>query len=175
MKRNLMPLLGVAFVAAVAATGIFYGLLIPRLTASSEASAAPAKPAGRAQDSGPSLNIPAGQRAVTIHPAESGGVVAMLRPGSRVDIQVLNPRQAFELRRLLEDVEVLAVGSGADGGSGRQAITLLVAPEDSDRLSLADASMQVRLALRNPNDHALAGQRTLSPAALVAARIDAKP
>lgn len=31
MKRNLMPLIAVAFVAAVAATGIFYGLLLPRL------------------------------------------------------------------------------------------------------------------------------------------------
>jgi hypothetical protein len=31
MKRNLMPLIAVAFIAAVAATGIFYGLLLPRL------------------------------------------------------------------------------------------------------------------------------------------------
>lgn len=173
MKRNLMPLLGVAFVAAVAASGIFYGLLIPRLTAPSESRAAAGAP-GRAVDSGPSLIIPAGKRAVTIHPTESGGVVAMLRPGSRVDIQVLVPRPEMELRRLLEDVEVLAIAA-PEGGNGRPSITLLVGPEDSDRLSLADASMQVRLALRNPNDHALSGQSAVAPAALVAARAGAKP
>jgi Flp pilus assembly protein CpaB len=36
MKRNLMPLLGVAFVAALVATGFFYGLLIPRLRGGGE-------------------------------------------------------------------------------------------------------------------------------------------
>lgn len=35
MKRNLFPLLGIAFVVAIAATGIFYGLFVGRLSASS--------------------------------------------------------------------------------------------------------------------------------------------
>jgi Flp pilus assembly protein CpaB len=39
MKRNLVPLLGIAFVVAVASTGIFYGLLNGKL----QSSAAPAK------------------------------------------------------------------------------------------------------------------------------------
>ena len=39
MKRNLVPLLGIAFVVAVATTGIFYGLFVGRLR-DSEASAA---------------------------------------------------------------------------------------------------------------------------------------
>lgn len=156
MKRNLFPLLGVAFVAAVVATGIFYALLLPRLrsTASDHppAVAAASPRAAERGDRGPSLAIPAGRRAVSIHPAESSGVVALLRPGSRIDIQVIDTRGAAQLRRFMEDVEVLGV-QGAD--AQRPVVTLLVRPEDADRLSLADASTQLRVVARNPNDRSV--------------------
>ncbi len=226
MKRNLMPLLGVAFVAAIVATGIFYGLLIPRLRGTAPAASprtevvsaraldrgatlraedlrvversdpeSPARAvagleqavgltllepvsanqpitetllAQRGAGGGASLAIPAGKRAVSIHPLESSGVVAMMRSGSRIDIQVLQPgAPGLVLRRLLDDVEVLSV-TGQE--NPRPVVTLLVAPADADRLSLADASMQLRLVLRNPNDRSLEGQRTLSPADLAVAR-----
>ena len=48
---------------------------------------------------------------------------------------------------LLEDVEVLSV-LGENNGQGRPILTLLVGPQDADRLSLADATMQVRVVLR---------------------------
>lgn len=153
MKRNLIPLLGVAFVAAVVATGIFYALLLPRLrstaTAHAPSTAAAAPRAPERGDRGPSLAIPAGQRAVSVHPAESSGVIALLRAGSRIDIQVIDARGTGQLKRMMEDVEVLGV-QGADGQ--RPVVTLLVRPEDADRLSLADASMQLRIVARNPND-----------------------
>jgi len=226
MKRNLMPLLGVAFVAAIVATGIFYGLLIPRLrgTASAdtphtvvlstkaldrgavlraedvrlvewEGSALPAHAvpsmeqavgltllepvtanqpitemlmARRGAAGGASLAIPSGKRAVSIHPAESSGVVALMRSGSRIDIQVLQQGgQGLVLRRLLEDVEVLSV-AGLE--NPKPVVTLLVAPADADRLSLADATTQLRLILRNPNDRWKEGQQTLAPANLATAR-----
>lgn len=154
MKRNLFPLLGVAFVAAVVATGIFYALLLPRLRVSAAAPApvtAAPKPAGRA-DTGPSLGIPKGSRAVSIHPAESAGVISLLRAGSRVDVQVIDTRGAGQLKRMMEDVEVLGV-QGAEGA--RPVVTLLVRPEDADRLSLADSSMQLRVLARNPNDRSV--------------------
>src|SRR5688572_30097792 len=44
MKRNLFPLLGIALVVAIAATGIFYGLFVGRISAASTAAAA--NPAG---------------------------------------------------------------------------------------------------------------------------------
>ncbi len=205
MKRNLMPLLAVAFVAAVVATGIFYGLLIPKLrntaSADSDGSVVVAaraidrgatlrpedlrmvEPAGqrpaqalssveqaagatvleplapnqpitlplivRRGTSGPSVAIPNGRRAVSIHPAESSGVVAMLRSGSRVDIQVIDTRQGAKVNRLMEDVEVLSV---MDADHAKPVVTLLVGPEDADRLSLADALQQLRVVARNPND-----------------------
>ncbi|HEY3439149.1 MAG TPA: Flp pilus assembly protein CpaB [Paludibaculum sp.] len=226
MKRNLMPLLGVAFVAAIVATGIFYGLLIPKLRGTASADTprtvvvstkaldrgavlraedvrvvewdAAAMPphsvpgmeqavgltllepvsanqpiteplmARRGAAGGASLAIPSGKRAVSIHPVESSGVVALMRSGSRIDIQVLQPSgQGLVLRRLLEDVEVLSV-AGVE--NPKPVVTLLVAPPDADRLSLADASMQLRLILRNPNDRAVEGQKTLAPANVAAAR-----
>lgn len=227
MKRNLMPLLGVAFAAAVVATGIFYGLLIPRLRTTASAdegqqvvaaarnldrgavlrpedlhlveAAQAATPPGvvrsidqvvgltllepvtanqllttggltrRGATGGASLAIPAGKRAVSIHPAESTGVVAMLRSGSRVDVQVVDTRGTQQLRRLLEDVEVLAV-LNTDNHAARPVVTVLVDPDSADRLSLADATLQVRLVLRNPQDHTGTGQRSFSVSALVPAQ-----
>jgi Flp pilus assembly protein CpaB len=220
-----MPLLGVAFAAAIVATGIFYGLLIPRLRGTASADAprtvvVSTKPLDRGavlraedvrvvewQDAklparsvagadqaigltllepvsanqpitetlmarrgaagGASLAIPAGKRAVSIHPVESSGVVAMMRSGSRIDVQVLQPGgKGLVLQRLLEDVEVLSV-AGLE--NPKPVVTLLVAPSNADRLSLADASMQLRLVLRNPNDRSADGPKTLSPANLSAA------
>lgn len=217
MKRNLMPLLGVALVAATVATGIFYGLLLPKLRGTVSANSQPgvvvvaargldrgavlkaedlktaaADPRGvpqggmssvdqavgrtllepaqagqavtakmmanRGEAGGASLAIPPGYRAVTIHPAESTGVVALMRSGSRVDVQVLSARglEGMRLHRMLENVEVLHV-LGAGEARERPVVTLLVPPREADRLSLADAAMRVRLVLRNPADAAKGG------------------
>lgn len=228
MKRDLVPLLGVALAAALIATGFFYGLLIPRLRGTGEAAATrqvlvaqryldrgtvvraedfdrvrlpdgtappnaplaveeavgrtllepllPRQPltlaalAPRGSAGGASLAIPAGMRAVCIHPSESSGVVALLRSGGRVDVQVLEPRATGgpRLRRLLENVEVLSAPASETMRSGKPAVTLLVSPHDADRLSLADAALSVRLVLRNPADSASEGPLTLSTAALAA-------
>jgi len=219
MKKNLMPLLGVAFVAALVATGFFYGLLIPRLRGGGETvdarSAVVAKRAlgrgalltaedleraavdplkmpkdpapaidsvaglnlleavgpgqpitlsmltRRGESGGATLAIPAGMRAVTIHPAASGGVVSMLSAGGRVDIQVLDKASGqIKLRRLMENVEVLSVSQN------RADVTLLVRPADADRLSLADAAMSIRIVLRNPSDKAVSGPQVVESAAL---------
>lgn len=202
MKRNLLPLFGVALVAAVAATGVFYALL-PAGAAGGDASAQAAvivaardialgtalrpedlreqpwkqgaPPEGvvrlasdavgkvalrpitagellRAGSLGPAgagalAAIPRGLRAVSLHPVDSQGVVAMLQPGSRVDVQVVNVRGETYAKRVLEEVEVLQVQKG----DGQHAVVTVVAkPEDADRLSLADALQQIRLLARNP-------------------------
>ncbi len=219
MKKNLMPLLGVAFVAALVATGFFYGLLIPRLRGGGEtvdarsavvakralnrgalitpedlerAAIEPSKmpkepirsieaalgltllePAGpgqalsasmltqRGESGGATLAIPSGMRAVTIHPAASGGVVAMLSAGGRIDIQVLDKSSGLlRLRRMMENVEVLSVSQN------RSDVTLLVKPEAADRLSLADAAMSIRIVLRNPSDKATSGTQVIESASI---------
>ena len=226
MKRNLMPLLGVACVAAIVATGIFYGLLLPRLRGGVSAGAPGAMvaaarsldrgtvlksddlklvsldpksvPVGamfsadqaigrtllepvqasqaltskvladRGVAGGASLAIPTGFRAVTIHPIDSMGVVALMKSGSRVDIQVLARSQqaGMSLHRMLENVEVLHVHAGNIDSQARPVVTLLVPPREADRLSLADAAMRVRVVLRNPADSASSGPSALTPANL---------
>lgn len=229
MKRNLMPLLGVALVAATVASGIFYGLLLPKLRGNATANAgSTVVVAGRGLDrgtvlksedlrvvpgdaknfpagamagvemavgrtllepveagqaitskaladrgvvGGASLAIPAGFRAVTIHPVESSGVVSLISPGSKVDVQVLNakPGEALALYRMLENVEVLNVFGANHEAGARPVVTLLVPPREADRLSLADAVMRVRLVLRNPSDNASDGPSMMAPSALFSA------
>lgn len=204
MKKNFLPLFGIALVAAAAATGVFYALL-PQGAASAHAtvvvaareidpgarlraedlrleawkqgplpdgalrlaSEAAGKVALRPLAAGELLKaadlapagagalaaIPPGMRAVSLHPVDSQGVVAMLEPGSRVDVQVVNLRGQPYARRMLEDVEVLRVQKS---DLQRPAVTVLAKPEDADRLSLADAQQQIRLLARNPAERAAA-------------------
>jgi pilus assembly protein CpaB len=128
----------------------------------------PAVLAPRGAAGGPSLAIPAGMRAVSIHPGESTGVVALLRSGSRVDVQVLEgkPPAEMRLRRLLQNVEVLSTG-GPETTHSRPVVTVLVSPADADRLSLADAATQVRLVLRNPADTDTGAKTDPGPSALL--------
>ena len=107
----------------------------------------------------PSAAIPKGWRAVTLHVAESSGVMTLLRAGDHVDIQSITPREpgssVLEIRNLLRDVEVLQIGPPETAHSlmvGRPVITVLVPPADADRLSLADASGRVRITLRNRSE-----------------------
>lgn len=234
MKKNLAPLLGVAFVAALVATGFFYGLLIPRLRGGGEsveqsmvvvlakdvergarlsanqlervhmdrkqipgeavrtveeAVGLTLLEAGSARQvltgamltrhgmaGGAARVIPAGMRAVNVHPKDSMGVVSMLQSGSRVDIQVLSSAAGgIRLQRVLENVEVLNTGGQELMRAGRPVVTLLVSPRDADRLSLADASLSIRLVLRNPEDQQTEGPVTLTSAALTEVRAQGPP
>jgi pilus assembly protein CpaB len=95
--------------------------------------------------------IPAGMRAVSIHVTDSSGVVAMLHPGYKVDVQVLSEanRGDVALRTALQNIEVLTV-SAPDGG--KPVVNLVVTPDDAELLGLADSAARVRLVLRNPTD-----------------------
>ena len=105
--------------------------------------------------------VPTGMRAVSVHVSDSGGVLAMLRPGQKVDVQVLLTRKSGsaepELRTILEGAPVLSVNPTPEPvsqGGTLPAVTLLTNPADADILALADSGARVRLALRNPLDEA---------------------
>jgi Flp pilus assembly protein CpaB len=113
------------------------------------------------------VRIPSGMRAVSIHVVDSTGVVAMLRPGHRVDIHAIGSQAggAAQLRTLLQNVEVLTNNAQSDQGQGRpgsQVVTVLVRPEQAEQLALADSAARVRLALRNPADHGQSAARRLA-------------
>ena len=217
MNRKLLPLLGIAFVVAVIATGIFYGLIVGRLRNATSGSQQPLVVAARSLEpgtvltkadlkvskwSGPeapkdtvatpdqvegwtvlqpigeneplvrtrlatnqsggtgaALAIPAGMRAVSIQTPDSPGVLRLLRPGNKVDVQVIRtkggPRSGdADIRTILQDVEVLTVPEPKDTRQGNlgAVLTVLAKPSEAELLSLADASARVRVVLRNPLD-----------------------
>ncbi len=130
--------------------------LDPLVEGQTLAESALSRPAGI---SSPSSVIPVGMRAVTMHAADSIGVVQMVRAGDRVDIQVISARDpvnpnTLEIRAVLRSVEVLNIGPPETGSplSGRPVVTVLLSPADADRVSLADTVGRLRIVLRNRQD-----------------------
>ncbi|MEO7652366.1 MAG: Flp pilus assembly protein CpaB [Bryobacteraceae bacterium] len=96
--------------------------------------------------------VPGGMRAVSVHVSDSSGVISLLRPGHRVDVQLVsNVGLPGELRTILQNAEVLAL-NGQVEGRGNPVVTLLVKPEEADAVGLGDSSARLRFSLRNPLD-----------------------
>ena len=143
-KNNLLKLLGIAFVVAIVATGVFYGLFVNKLSSNpgkllvvaakslkpgTVLQAADVKtipwaseqiPAGTyggveqvvgntvfdpigegelvlatrlaTAQSAAGAGVPSGMRAVSVHVTDSTGVLALLRAGQKVDVQVVVAR-----------------------------------------------------------------------------------
>jgi pilus assembly protein CpaB len=111
-------------------------------------------------DSGSGAVIPTGMRAISVRVSDSAGVIELLRPGYKVDVQAFVPEneEGFaQLRTALEDVEVLSVNPKPEANSqgfSLPEVTLLAKPGDADLLALADSSARLRLTLRNSSDPA---------------------
>ncbi len=120
--------------------------------------------------SGGGAGVPEGMRAVSVHVTDSTGVLALLRGGQKVDVQVVvgrgNKAEDTEIRTALENLTVLSITPQPEQGSQGQTlpvVTLLAKPSEADILALADSGARVRLALRNPVDQA---SRNRSPLTL---------
>jgi len=148
MKTNWVPLVAIALVVAILATGVFYGLVASRIDQVEAGTPAPAAA---------EPIVPEGLRAITVHVADSLGVVSLLKPGQRVDVQALyGPQHAVELKTVAQNLAVLDVHTQPEATPGRPAlpiVTLLVTPEEADVVALADSAARIRLALRSPSDH----------------------
>jgi Flp pilus assembly protein CpaB len=107
---------------------------------------------------GASMGIPDGMRAVSVTVQDSAGVVALLKPGLRVDVQVVatmqgSPVQEPQLRTMLENMQVLTIPKDQIGSrAGAHTVTLLATPREAAALGLADSTAKIRLVLRNPVD-----------------------
>jgi len=111
------------------------------------------------KDSGGGAGVPEGMRAVSIHVTDSTGVMALLRAGQKVDVQVVTGRGTrsaeTQTRTALENLTVLSVTPQAEQnsqGHNVPVVTLLAKPAEADILAAADSGADVRLALRNPLD-----------------------
>ncbi len=103
----------------------------------------------------PSL-IPPGMRAVSVRVNDVVSVAGFVVPGTRVDVLLTGtPPGGKEpvTTTVLENALVRAVGQRIDGTSGdpqtSAVITLLVSPEDAQRLTLATSEGRIQLSLRN--------------------------
>jgi Flp pilus assembly protein CpaB len=120
------------------------------------------------EQSGGGAGVPAGMRAISVHVTDSTGVLALLRSGQTVDVQVVVGRGnagGTEIRTALENLKVLSVITTPEQGSQGQnlpVVTLLAKPAQADMLALADSGARVRLTLRNPLDEETRSHGTLS-------------
>lgn len=107
----------------------------------------------------PSL-IPPGMRAVSVRVNEVVSVAGFVTPGTRVDVLLTGtPGGSGEQQTttVLQNVAVLASGHTLERTSTGEAqttavITLMVTPDDAERLTLASSEGHIQLALRNPLD-----------------------
>ena len=127
------------------------------------------------------IRVPVGMRAISIDTTAEIAVAGLIRPGDRVDVQVVYPGAdaisgargsgRSRAQALLQMVQVLAVGevvvgtqqiSGANGVEGAissppppaRTVTLALTPEQVSILSLAKNTGALTLSLRNPADSA---------------------
>ena len=120
--------------------------------------------------SGGGSGVPTGMRAVSIHVTDSTGVLALLKSGQKVDVQVVVGRGSgkgveTEVRTALEGLAVLSLTPQPEQSSQGQnlpVVTLLAKPADADTLALADSGARVRLTLRNPLDGTIRNRSVLT-------------
>jgi len=110
---------------------------------------------------GLTTKIPEGMRATSVKSDEIVGVAGFLFPGSHVDVLVTfrsdrSPTPATQI--VLQDVEVLTVGQKLEPDpQGKpenvNVVTLLLTPEDAQKLVLASSQGGIQFVLRNGADH----------------------
>ena len=106
--------------------------------------------------------IPPGLRAVSVRVNEVIGVAGYVLPGTRVDVvATVSPSgQTGDMtsKVILTNVQVLAAGTKIERDTDKNkpmpvsVVTLLVDPEEAERLTLASTEGKIQLALRNPLD-----------------------
>ncbi len=121
-----------------------------------------AKLASKEAGSGLPPVIPEGMRAVSVRVNEVVGVAGYVLPGNRVDVvATASPTEAkadTTSKVVLSNVQVLTAGTRMEQGQDQSkpvqvtVVTLLVYPEQAERLALASTEGKIQLALRNPLD-----------------------
>jgi pilus assembly protein CpaB len=121
--------------------------------------------------------IPPGLRAISVRVNEVIGVAGYVLPGTRVDVvATVSPTgQSTDItsKVVLTNVQVLAAGTKIERNNDKDkpmpvsVVTLLVDPEEAERLTLASTEGKIQLALRNPLDKTMPLTRGIQPRALL--------
>lgn len=126
-----------------------------------------------------SLLIPPDMRAMSVAVDEVSDIAGFVLPHARVDVLVAIKQDAAgpggnaaHSKIVLENVEVLAVAQTTnhkDKPQVERVVTLLVTPQEAERLALASHEGSLRLALRNLNDEKIVNTSGSSVSTLLAA------
>lgn len=112
--------------------------------------------------------VPAGKRAVTVEINEVSGIAGLIAPGCHVDVVATlidDQTRQTRARTIVQDVKVSAIGQNMQTGAKRlsddgkklveqvsKTATLIVTPEQAERLDLAATKTKLRLVLRGAAD-----------------------
>jgi pilus assembly protein CpaB len=139
----------------------------------------PMKLASKEAGAGLPPAIPPGLRAVSVRVNEVIGVAGYVLPGTRVDVvATVSPTDKqtdMTSKVILTNVQVVAAGTKIDRETDKNkpiplsVVTLLVNPDEAERLTLAASEGKIQLALRNPLDKDTPVTRGIRPAALIGA------
>lgn len=112
----------------------------------------------------PAEQVPPGFRVVSVRVDASTGGAGLLRPGDRVDVQLFVKKSSrtgvglTKTKTILREVRVFAVDQyfrrekEDDEASPARTVSLVVTPEQADRLTLATKLGEINLIIRNPDD-----------------------
>jgi pilus assembly protein CpaB len=124
--------------------------------------------------SGLAGRIPEGMRAISLRSNEVVGVAGYLLPGTHVDVLVTVRSATSQdpvTSTVLQDTQVLTAGQkmepDPDGRANRvDVVTLLVSPDDAEKVVLASTQGTVHFILRNGLDHSHAVRQSASMSSL---------
>ncbi len=110
---------------------------------------------------GLTAKIPDGMRATSVRSDEVVGVAGFLFPGSHVDVLVtfrLDNSATTTTQTVLQDAEVLTAGQKSEPDPQAKpdsvgVVTLLLKPDDAEKLVLASSLGSIHFVLRNGSDH----------------------
>jgi len=124
---------------------------------------------------GLSAKIPDGMRATAIKTNEVTNIAGFIFPGSHVDVLVTlrteNNAGSTETHTVIQNVQVLSTGTKMDPDPNGKpenvgVVTLLVTPEQSEKLALAQNQGTIHFVLRNGGDSASPDVRPINMAEL---------
>jgi pilus assembly protein CpaB len=120
------------------------------------------KLASREAGGGLPPTIPPGMRAMSVRVNEVIGVAGFVVPGTHVDViaTVAEGREDSVAKTVVSNVLVLTAGTKYDQDAPKKdgkpipatVVTLVLTPEDAERISLVSTEAKLMLALRNPLD-----------------------
>jgi pilus assembly protein CpaB len=119
---------------------------------------------------GIAATIDPGYRAMSVQITDVSGVAGLIQPGSKVDVLFTRPGSMAEATTstILQNMKVISIGRSMQSGSTASAadtrataataakvVTLVLRPDDAQKLELAKNQGRISLSLRSPLDQAL--------------------